>query len=398
MPIRAWASTSWSIGYNHAPDAATDAATTDEDTPFNIDVLFNDGDVDGDSYSVDSITTPSHGTAVLKIDGTVDYTPADDFFGSDSFDYILIDEHGAESVGTVNITVNPINDAPTDIAINANSIFENTDTSAGPIEIGTLTASDIDSTSFNYGLVAGSGDTDNGSFEIVGDKLQVKQGVELDFETQPQYSVRVEVSDGELTYQKQLLIDVNNHLEIEGIIFGDGTNQRSLVKQIVVSFDEIVTLSTGAFTLTQRGTSGGPVGLDTPNISNVTGKSVVTLTFSGDFVTAGSLDDGNYELTINGAAISSTASGQLLDANKDGSEGGIRTDGDQEEDKFFRFYGDFDGDRDVDGIDFGQFRTTFFKSSNSPDFIASFDYDSDGDVDGIDFGQFRQRFFDRMDF
>ena len=383
--------------YNHAPEAVTDTETTNEDTPVNIDVLSNDSDVDGDTYSLTAVGTASNGTAALNGDGTVDYTPADDFFGTDTFEYSVTDEHGAVSIATVTVNVSAVNDAPTDFFLSSNTINENSDTSS-PFNVGTLTTDDVDSNSFTYTLVPGTGDTDNSSFDVVGDSLRVKAGVELDFETQPQYQIRMQVSDGDLTYEKEFVVDVANLLEIGTTTIENGTSQRSLIRELVVVFDDIVTISSGAFSLLQRGADGGSVTLN-EDVTQSDGNTIVTLTFSGTFVNVGgSLNDGNYQLTVDGSLVQSTASGNLLDGDSDGVAGGSFLFGDTIDEQFFRFYGDIDGDRDVDGLDFGQFRTTFFKSAGDADYNEYFDFDNDGDVDGIDFGQFRQRFFTTLDF
>ena len=68
------------------------------------------------------------------------------------------------------ITVNDLNEAPTDIALDNASVAENL--AAGTL-VGTLTSADPDAgATFSYALVAGAGDTDNASFAIVGDQLQ----------------------------------------------------------------------------------------------------------------------------------------------------------------------------------------------------------------------------------
>src|SRR5207245_2416974 len=54
----------------------------------------------------------AHGSVVLNADGTVTYTPAANFNGSDTFTYTISDGHGATATGTVSITVKPVNDAP----------------------------------------------------------------------------------------------------------------------------------------------------------------------------------------------------------------------------------------------------------------------------------------------
>jgi len=96
---------------NDAPVANTDNVDTNEDTPVVIDVLANDDDVDGDTLTIDSVTDGSHGTVVIE-NGQVKYTPDADFNGNDSFTYTITDGNGETSTGTVNVTVNPVNDAP----------------------------------------------------------------------------------------------------------------------------------------------------------------------------------------------------------------------------------------------------------------------------------------------
>src|SRR5262245_18911117 len=62
-------------------------------------------------------------------------------------------------------------------------------------------------------------------------------------------------------------------------------------------------------------------------------------------------------------------------------------------DGLFRFYGDINGDRHVDIVDFGLFSSTYNLSSGQTGFIAAFDFNGDGHIDIADFGQFSLRFF-----
>ncbi|MBN2136784.1 MAG: tandem-95 repeat protein [Sedimentisphaerales bacterium] len=97
---------------NDDPVANDDSVTTDEDTPVAIPVLANDTDTDGDSLSVESVTQPANGTA--NVDGNdIVYTPNANFNGDDSFGYTVGDGNGGSASGTVNITIDPINDRPT---------------------------------------------------------------------------------------------------------------------------------------------------------------------------------------------------------------------------------------------------------------------------------------------
>ena len=97
---------------NDDPVANDDTAATDEDTAVTINVLENDTDVDtGDTLTVTSVTQPGNG-AVINNGTDVTYTPNADFFGSDSFTYTVGDGNGGSATGTVNVTVNSINDPP----------------------------------------------------------------------------------------------------------------------------------------------------------------------------------------------------------------------------------------------------------------------------------------------
>ena len=69
---------------NRAPTAGDDAAVTDEDTAVVINVLANDSDPDGDSLSINSVTSVSMGATATHDGNTVTYTPAPGFFGTDT--------------------------------------------------------------------------------------------------------------------------------------------------------------------------------------------------------------------------------------------------------------------------------------------------------------------------
>ena len=97
---------------NPAPTAANDSATTNEDAPVIISVLANDNDPDGDPLTVTSATSPD-GTVVINPDGTITFTPALNFNGSTTITYAISDGNGGTSTATVDVTVLPMNDAPT---------------------------------------------------------------------------------------------------------------------------------------------------------------------------------------------------------------------------------------------------------------------------------------------
>lgn len=89
----------------HAPVARADAAETDEGQPVVITPLQNDTDEDNDALSITSLTPALHGTATLKPDGSITYTPEADFVGSDEFTYTLEDATGRTDSATITVSV-----------------------------------------------------------------------------------------------------------------------------------------------------------------------------------------------------------------------------------------------------------------------------------------------------
>jgi len=100
-----------------------------------------------------------------------------------------------------------LNSAPTQIGLSAAAIAEN---SVVNTVVGTLSTTDADSgDTFTYSLVAGTGDTDNASFNISGASLRASAA--FDFETKSSYSIRVRTTDsGGATFEKVLAITVTN--------------------------------------------------------------------------------------------------------------------------------------------------------------------------------------------
>lgn len=94
-----------SFADTHPPVAADDSATTSQNTPVTINVLGNDTDADGDILAVGSVTQAAHGSAVANANGTVTYTPNQDFIGTDTFTYVATDGNGGQDSATVTVTV-----------------------------------------------------------------------------------------------------------------------------------------------------------------------------------------------------------------------------------------------------------------------------------------------------
>ncbi|MGI0646831.1 tandem-95 repeat protein [Pseudomonas aeruginosa] len=127
---------------NDVPSVVNRTLTTDEDTPATLTLTVTDVDLsfEGDSHVWSIVTAPnaSHGTATLT-GTTLRFTPAPDWNGTTSLTYRVRDAAGANSnVGTITITVVPVNDAPVAIA---KTLTTDEDTVGTVI----LSATDIDS-------------------------------------------------------------------------------------------------------------------------------------------------------------------------------------------------------------------------------------------------------------
>ena len=98
---------------NDAPVAVADIVVTREDTQTIIPVLANDIDVDFDTLIITSVSTPSNGgTVTFTANGPIVYTPAANFFGTETFTYIASDGNGGTATGSVTVSVSPVNEAP----------------------------------------------------------------------------------------------------------------------------------------------------------------------------------------------------------------------------------------------------------------------------------------------
>ncbi|TAK80239.1 MAG: tandem-95 repeat protein, partial [Aquabacterium sp.] len=101
------------IAPNRAPVApAVQTATTSEDQAVVITLAYSDPD--NDALTVGFPVLPGHGTlgAFDPVTRQLTYTPAGEYSGSDSFQFRVADGFGGSVVATVNITVNPVDDAP----------------------------------------------------------------------------------------------------------------------------------------------------------------------------------------------------------------------------------------------------------------------------------------------
>jgi VCBS repeat-containing protein len=91
---------------DNPPAAGSDEVETTTGVPITISVLWNDYDPDGDPITVSAVTPGAHGATTINTDGTVTYTPAAGFHGTDTFTYTLSDGLGGTATGMVVVAVN----------------------------------------------------------------------------------------------------------------------------------------------------------------------------------------------------------------------------------------------------------------------------------------------------
>lgn len=105
---------------SNPPVTIADTITTDEDVSATVNVLANDlADTSTDPAnaldptSLTILGLPSHGSVQLDTAGNISYQPAANFYGIDQLSYVVSDSAGTASAETfVNVSINPVNDAP----------------------------------------------------------------------------------------------------------------------------------------------------------------------------------------------------------------------------------------------------------------------------------------------
>lgn len=143
-----------------------------------------------------------------------------------------MDQGGLSVEQLLTITVIETNVAPTAVTLDNTSVDENA--AIGTL-VGTLATTDANSAdTHTYQLVAGPGDTDNGSFTVDGNQVLTAAG--LDFETQDSYSIRVQSTDSfGLTVEAVLVITVNdvNEAPTEVLLSNDTVSEDAVIGTVV---------------------------------------------------------------------------------------------------------------------------------------------------------------------
>ena len=97
-------------------DIVDDSVSVPEDGSLAFNVITGTQGASPDSFAgtpvLSAIGSAAHGTATFAADGTVSYTPAANFSGSDTFSY-SVSSGGVSESGSITVTIAAVNDAPT---------------------------------------------------------------------------------------------------------------------------------------------------------------------------------------------------------------------------------------------------------------------------------------------
>ncbi|OQU02769.1 RTX toxin, partial [Vibrio parahaemolyticus] len=193
-------SISQTVNFTVAPvaDIVADKATVVEDTSTVIKVLGNDTfEGDGKVVSLDTNNGPANGTVSVNPDGSVTYTPNDNYHGTDSFTYIVTSGGVSEST-TVSVDVTPVNDAP----VAKDDIATTQEDTAVTIDV-LPNDSDVDGDKLS--IESASVPKEQGTVEVVDGKLVFTPAENFNGDAEITYTV----TDGALTDQATVNVTVN---------------------------------------------------------------------------------------------------------------------------------------------------------------------------------------------
>jgi VCBS repeat-containing protein len=276
-------------GANDAPELTATQATLDDGTEDNsytvseADLLQGFTDVDNGTVLAVTGLTADHGTAIQNLDGSWTITPDENYNGTVTLSYTVIDGDGGSVAGELTFDLAAVNDAAVIGGTDEGEVTEDADPNTAS---GTLTASDVDNTPNTF--QASSGSTTYGSF-VMG-------------------------ANGLWTYT----LDNSNAL-VNNLVAG-----AFLMDSFIVQSED-GTMHT--IDITIHGVDDGPIvvtppptetGADPNDFDNLTGGSVV----SGNFTGSGNADtftgDGGDQ-TLNGQGGNDTIYGQGGNDNINGN-------------------------------------------------------------------------------
>ena len=148
---------------NDLPITQNDVFTINEDQVFNGNLANGEYDVEGSSLSYSISATATGAQINSSGNGQFTYTPANNWFGTETLNVNVCDDQNGCTTTTLTITVNSVNDLPTALPVNLTTTEDN------PI-IDQLSGfvSDVETAQLNYSLLAAPA---NGTLNIANSGL-----------------------------------------------------------------------------------------------------------------------------------------------------------------------------------------------------------------------------------
>jgi hypothetical protein len=175
--------------------AFADSISLQEDSTVSFSPLINDSLTTGSAFV---ITTSSPLNGSVSISGeTLTYTPSANFNGQDSFNY-TVTQGSITASSSVSVTVAAVNDAPTLNIASTISYKENDTVTIDP------SALDVDGDDLTLTI---SG-TDADSFTLTNNLISFNSSP--DFETKSSYVITLTLTDGVLSVEKTITININD--------------------------------------------------------------------------------------------------------------------------------------------------------------------------------------------
>ena len=161
-------------------------------------------------------------------------------------------------------------------------------------------------------------------------------------------------------------------IAVSSFYVNDGSAQRSMVFTLTLQFNTPVTFDSSALVLTDTTTSTAlSYTASTPD-----GGTTYVITPTSGLSSGKSLTDGNYSLVVNPSGVHSVASPSTTMTGLAVSE------------KFFRLFGDSNGDGTVNLSDYRAFTASYLRSTNQTGYNSAFDANNDGTINLTDYRSF----------
>lgn len=273
---------------NETPTATTSTITLYEDETYLTTLTGSDIDA-ATTLTFIKISDPLHGAlnSFNTTTGAISYTPSTNYNGSDSFKYKVSDGSLESAEQTVNITITPINDAPT-FTSPETTILATEDTLFSQI----FTVSDIENDAMTVSI---SSNMDNLPITLTKNSgtQWTLSGTMLD-EHVGTHTVLLSVSDGDKSTAHSLAINISNvndapyaSLSSSNTIVGIGKTVTFVINGVsdgdlhdgstAINLTNVVSSNTGALTVVAHDADGsdGTISIDLVG-GSVGGTSVVT--------------------------------------------------------------------------------------------------------------------------